>query len=243
VVSGLAPCPRRTCEHLDLVHDWSEAGQDPVCCAEGCSCGKGPTNETGNPSEVTESAEAVRNECKQVPTDIRGEPVNEPGVTMDSGFPINPVANPSDQPAEPATQPVEPPHYAGHTPDPGYGPNPTAQGVRGYRDLPPEDVDLINQVKALQEAVADVWAVVYLRPGSDERWLNVSRLHLEEGISALVRSVAQPHDPFGAALQRLAAQAHSRAQQAVADDLARSTMERILAQQSQDHRPDEGSRA
>jgi hypothetical protein len=224
VVSGLAPCPRRTCDHLDLVHDWSEAGQDPVCCAEGCPCGKGPTNETGNPPEVTESTGAVRNECKQTSE-------------------VNPV----NEPAEPATPPVEPPHYAGHTP--GYGPNPTAQGVRGYRDLPREDVDLINQVKALQESVADVWAVIYLREGSDERWLNVSRLHLEEGISALVRSVAQPHDPFGAALHRLMAQANARAQQAVTDDLARtatsgpktSTVDQNSAQQSQDRRPDEGS--
>jgi hypothetical protein len=182
-------------------------------------------------------------------TDIRGEPVNEPGVTMDSGFPIKPVPNPSDQPAEPATPPVEPPHYAGHTP--GYGPNPTAQGVRGYRDLPPEDVDLINQMKALQEAVADVWAVVYLRDGTDRRWANIAKTHLEEGVSALVRSVAQPHDPFRAALQRLMAQADARAQQAVTDDLARtatsgppaSTVDHNSAQQSQDHRPDEGSRA
>lgn len=142
-----------------------------------------------------------------------------------------------------SAQPPDPPHYAGHMPQPGYGPNPTAQGVRGYRDLPPEDVDLINQVKALQEAVADVWAVIFVREGSDERWLNISRLHLEEGISALVRSVAQPHDPFGAALQRLMDQANARARQAAADDLARSTVDQNSAQQSQDHRPDEGSRA
>lgn len=140
----------------------------------------------------------------------------------------------------------DPPHYAGHTPEPGYGPNPTAQGVRGYRDLPAEDVELINQVKSLQEAVASVWAVVFTRPGSDERWLHVSRLHLEEGISALVRSIAQPHDPFGAALERLMQQANARAQQAVADDLERtgtsgsqeSTVDQNLAQQGHDLRPD-----
>lgn len=173
--------------------------------------------------------------------------MNEPGVTMDSGFPIKPVANPSDQPAEPAAapvEPVEPPHYAGHTP--GYGPNPTAQGVRGYRDLPPQDVDLINQVKALQEAVADVWAVIFVREGTDRRWANIAKTHLEEGISALVRSVAKPHDPFGAALQRLMDQANARARQAVADDVERtatsgsqeSTVDQNSAQQSQDPRPD-----
>lgn len=133
----------------------------------------------------------------------------------------------------------DPPHYAGHTPGPGYGPNPTAQGVRGYRDLPPEDVDLINQMKALQEAVADVWAVVYLRDGTDRRWANIAKTHLEEGVSALVRSVAQPHDPFGAALQRLMASASGPQ---VSGPQA-STVDQNSAQQSQDHRPDEGSRA
>lgn len=35
-------CPRGTCDHLELVHDWDEPGVEPICCVEGCSCGKGP---------------------------------------------------------------------------------------------------------------------------------------------------------------------------------------------------------
>jgi hypothetical protein len=143
---------------------------------------------------------------------------------------------------------AEPPHYAGHTP--GYGPNPTAQGVRGYRDLPPDDVALINAVKELQENVANVWAAIMVRDGTDVRWANVAQLHLEEGVSALVRSVAKPHDPFRAALERLQADAEQRARAAVERDLARtatsgpqdSTVEQNSAQPSHEHRPDEESR-
>lgn len=160
----------------------------------------------------------------------------------DHGHPIQGVDNPP-------SQPVEPPHYAGHTP--GYGPNPTAQGVRGYRDLPADDVALINSVKELQENLARVWAVIYLREGTDLRWANISQLHLEEGVSALVRSVAKPHDPFRAALERLQLDAEAQARAAVERDLERtatsgpqpSTEEQNSAQQSQDHRPDERSRA
>jgi hypothetical protein len=126
-----------------------------------------------------------------------------------------------------------------------YGPSPTAQGVRGYRDLPAADVALINAVKQLQENLADVWAAVYVREGTDTRWANIAQLHLEEGVSALVRSVAKPHDPFRAALQRLQEEAERRARDAVERDLQRqpSTQEQNLAQPGHDHRPDEGSRA
>jgi hypothetical protein len=167
----------------------------------------------------------------------------------DDSHPIRGVDTP---PSEPAAQPSTPPHYAGHTPsEPGYGPNPTAQGVRGYRDLPADDVALINAVKELQENVANVWAAIYLREGTDQRWANIAKLHLEEGISALVRSVAKPHDPFRAALQRLQHDAEQRARDAVARDLKRepahpsgqSTVEPDPAQPSHDHRPDEGSPA
>lgn len=125
---------------------------------------------------------------------------------------------------------------------PDYGPNPTAQGVRGYRDLPADDVALINAVKELQESVADVWAAIFLREGTDRRWANIAKTHLEEGVSALVRSIAKPDDPFAAALRRLGLDAVQRLGEHLTD-AAQSTQERSVAQPSPDHRPDEGSRA
>lgn len=152
--------------------------------------------------------------------------MNDPRVTMDSGHPIQGVTTP---PAEPAAQP-------------SYGPSPTAQGVRGYRDLPADDVALINAVKELQENVADVWATIFLREGTDRRWANIAKTHLEEGISALVRSIAKPHDPFAAALERLGLDAMQRLGERLTD-AAKSTQEQNLAQPSHDHHPDDGSRA
>jgi hypothetical protein len=80
-----------------------------------------------------------------------------------------------------------------------YGPSPTSQGVRGYRDLTPEEVALINTIKAEEELLADVWAHVANLAESDKRWVSVARTHFQEGFSALVRSVAQPEDPFSKA--------------------------------------------
>lgn len=101
-------------------------------------------------------------------------------------------------------------------PEPGYGPKPTAQGVRGYRDLTDDEVALINTIKELQEHLAVVWASVYMREETDHRWADIAKGHLEEGVSALVRSIAKPHDPFAASLRRLGQDAMQRLGQRLA---------------------------
>lgn len=80
--------------------------------------------------------------------------------------------------------------------EPGHGPNPTAQGVRGYRDLSGEDVGAINMIKDHEMSLAALWGFVERRPDTDPRWLNIARVHFQEGFSALVRSIAKPYDPF-----------------------------------------------
>lgn len=80
---------------------------------------------------------------------------------------------------------------------PSFGPKPTAQGVRGYRDLTDGEIELINTIKACEEMVAARWGVVDRRTNTDRRWLAVARTHFQEGFTALVRSIAQPRDPFG----------------------------------------------
>lgn len=113
----------------------------------------------------------------------------------------SPTQGAGTSPDEAAGQLAGPPHYAGHAP--GYGPNPTSQGVRGYRDLEPDEVALINSLKEMQEAVADAWARVFVRSNTDRRKANIARTHFEDGFSALVGSIARPHDPFMAALGAL----------------------------------------
>lgn len=77
-----------------------------------------------------------------------------------------------------------------------YGPTPTSQGIRGYRELPGDQVSAINQIKDAQWEFADLWKSVRDRDGVDMRWVAIARTHFEEGFSALVRAIARPQDPF-----------------------------------------------
>lgn len=77
-----------------------------------------------------------------------------------------------------------------------YGPKPTDQGVRGYRALSDTDIAAINAIKDFEAALAVLWGSVERQPDSDQRWLAIARTHFQEGVSALVRSIAQPEDPF-----------------------------------------------
>lgn len=70
------------------------------------------------------------------------------------------------------------------------------QKISGYRDLSQPEIDLMNDVKAMESDVAQLWREI---AGQDEiggRWLAIARTHFQEGFSALVRSIAQPADPF-----------------------------------------------
>lgn len=83
-----------------------------------------------------------------------------------------------------------------------FGPNPTSQGVRGYRDLAPDEVALINRIKETEETIGDLWGEVARSSGVvDARWMAVARTHLQEGFTALVRAIAKPADPFEKALR------------------------------------------
>jgi hypothetical protein len=67
--------------------------------------------------------------------------------------------------------------------------------IKGYRELTQDEIDLINEAKALAEQVgAFVEKLEDGRPGLsfDKRWIAVGKTHAQQGFMALVRSVAQP---------------------------------------------------
>lgn len=77
--------------------------------------------------------------------------------------------------------------------------------ISGYRDLPQEDIDLINEIKehglitkALIAKVNHLLETQSMHPPTNwaetepRRWLAIARTHQQEGQSALVRAVAQP---------------------------------------------------
>jgi hypothetical protein len=81
--------------------------------------------------------------------------------------------------------------------------------ISGYRDLTQAEIDLMNRIKAfgpeLQTIIADVMEHLVLQDGTDDtkererldaadpyRWLEIGREHLQQGLMALTRAVAQP---------------------------------------------------
>lgn len=70
--------------------------------------------------------------------------------------------------------------------------------VAGYRKLSRAEVDAMNRLKVLEEAVLeelDRLASASVQQGGydpDGRWLSIGRTHIEQGFMALCRSIAKP---------------------------------------------------
>lgn len=64
--------------------------------------------------------------------------------------------------------------------------------IKGYRELSPEEVTLMNEVKAKGEELGDLIAKLRALPSNDVQWIDVGELQLKQGVMSLVRSVAQP---------------------------------------------------
>ncbi len=68
--------------------------------------------------------------------------------------------------------------------------------ISGYRDLTQEEIDAINSVKEAETSFGELWRQITALDGIDKRWASIARTHIEEGCSALVRSIAQPESRF-----------------------------------------------
>lgn len=64
--------------------------------------------------------------------------------------------------------------------------------ITGYRDLSPEEIALMNEVKAKASEVGALVAKLKESPSIDQRWVNIGNTELQQGFMALTRSVAQP---------------------------------------------------
>lgn len=65
--------------------------------------------------------------------------------------------------------------------------------ISGYRDLSQDEIDLMNTIKAAGEELGALVAALKSRnEGLDQRWVAIGATHLQQGIMALVRSVARP---------------------------------------------------
>lgn len=64
--------------------------------------------------------------------------------------------------------------------------------IKGYRDLSPEEIALMNEIKAKASECGELVAKLRSAEGLDQRWVSIGCTDLQTGFMALVRGVAQP---------------------------------------------------
>ena len=64
--------------------------------------------------------------------------------------------------------------------------------ITGYRELSPEEIALMNRVKAKAEEVGALISELQQAGGLDQRGVAIARTELQTGFMWAVRSIAQP---------------------------------------------------
>lgn len=65
--------------------------------------------------------------------------------------------------------------------------------IKGYRDLTPEEIALMNEIKEKGSQLENLIAKLRGQGDVDQRWVSIGQTELQMGIMALVRSVAKPN--------------------------------------------------
>lgn len=63
--------------------------------------------------------------------------------------------------------------------------------IKGYRDLSPTEIDLMNKLKDVAIEVGKWVDIVLDDPDTDKRWANIAKTDLQKGFMSLIRAVAQ----------------------------------------------------
>jgi len=64
--------------------------------------------------------------------------------------------------------------------------------IKGYRELSQEEINLMNKVKIHGEKMGQLVEELRCNESLDQRWVSIAETHLQQGIMAAVRSIAQP---------------------------------------------------
>jgi hypothetical protein len=64
--------------------------------------------------------------------------------------------------------------------------------IKGYRELNQDEINLMNQVKALGVPCQDVVNMLKAQDSVDQRWVAIGMTQLQQGLMALTRAVAKP---------------------------------------------------
>lgn len=66
------------------------------------------------------------------------------------------------------------------------------QKIKGYRDLSQEEIDLMNEGKALAEQCGEFIAKLQAVDATDKRCVSLGKTNLQQGFMWAIRGVAQP---------------------------------------------------
>lgn len=64
--------------------------------------------------------------------------------------------------------------------------------IKGYKDLDADAIAKMNAVKELGEKIEELVHALRADPKIDQRWLSIGATHHQQGLMAMVRSVAKP---------------------------------------------------
>lgn len=64
--------------------------------------------------------------------------------------------------------------------------------IKGYRDLTQEEIDLMNEGKALAEQCRELMEKIEATANTDQRCAELGRANLQQGFMCAIRAVARP---------------------------------------------------
>jgi hypothetical protein len=64
--------------------------------------------------------------------------------------------------------------------------------IKGYRELNSEEIALMNEIKTKGAEIGEMVAKLRYNNALDQRWVSIGSTHMQEGLMALTRSIAQP---------------------------------------------------
>lgn len=64
--------------------------------------------------------------------------------------------------------------------------------IKGYRDLGPDEIAMMNRVKNLGLAIGELVEYLEDAEDTDKRWIAIGKTDLQKGLMALTRSIAKP---------------------------------------------------
>lgn len=64
--------------------------------------------------------------------------------------------------------------------------------IKGYRELDPQEITLMNQIKEKGAELGALVAVLESSSYADPHWIAIGKTDLQKGLMALTRAVAQP---------------------------------------------------